>query len=56
MVKFEFYLSDEDYDRMEIVKNNMLEKYDLTFNEFAEELLHKELYRLCPTIPTKEEE
>ena len=54
MVKFEFYLSEEDFDRLSVIKKQK-GKYDLTFNEFAKELLKKEIYRLHPTIPTDEE-
>lgn len=54
MVKFEFYLSSEDFDRMTVIKKRM-GKDELTFNEFAKELLHKELYKLQPKVPTDEE-
>lgn len=54
MVKFEFYLTDDDFDRMSVIKKRA-GKETLTFNEFAKELLHKELYRLQPTRPTDEE-
>ena len=54
MVKFEFYLSDDDFDRMILVKKKM-GKDDLTCNEFAHELLHKELYKLQPKKPTAAE-
>lgn len=54
MVKFEFYLSDADYDRMAAAKKKM-GKDNLSFNEFAKELLENELYRLQPKRPTEEE-
>lgn len=54
MVKFEFYLGDEYFDRMSVIKKRM-GKDDLTFNEFAKELLQKELYKLQPKRPTDEE-
>ena len=54
MVEFEFYLSSEDFDRMTVIKKRM-GKDELTFNEFAKELLHKELYKLQPKVPTDEE-
>lgn len=54
MVKFEFNLGDEYFDRMCVLKKKM-GKDDLTFNEFAKELLQKEVYRLQPNRPTEEE-
>lgn len=54
MVKFEFYLSDGDFDRMIVLKKKM-EKDELTYNEFAKEILSNELYRLQPHRPTEEE-
>ena len=54
MVKFEFYLSDEYFDRMVVAKKK-LGKDELTFNEFAKELLQNEIYKLQPTRPTEEE-
>lgn len=54
MVKFEFYLSEEYFDRMSVAKKKM-GKDELTYNEFAKELLQKELYRLQPKRPTEEE-
>lgn len=53
MVKFEIYLSDNDFDRMDLIKRKM-GKDDLTFNEFAKELLENELYRLQPIVPKEE--
>lgn len=43
-VKFEFYLSDEDAEKLFAVKEKM-EKNQLTGNEYAKELLKSELYR-----------
>lgn len=54
MVKFEFYLGEEYFDRMTVAKKKA-GKDDLTFNEYAKELLQKELYRLQPSRPTEEE-
>lgn len=54
MVNFEFYLGDEYFDRLCVLKKKM-GKDDLTFNEFAKELLQKEIYRLQPHRPTEEE-
>ncbi len=45
--KFEFYLSDDDTERLFAIKEDK-EKDDLTGNEFAKELLTRELYRLHP--------
>ena len=57
MVKFEFFLSDKDYDRMEIIKERMgIGKADMTMNEFAKELLENELYRLQPKVPVESDE
>ena len=55
MVKFEFFLCDKDFDRMDIIKERM-GKADLTMNEFAKELLESELYRLQPTVPVESDE
>lgn len=55
MPKFEFYLSNEDTDRLFAIKNNQQKKYDLTGNDFAKELLKKELHRLHPTVPQFDE-
>ena len=47
MVKFEFWLSDDDFDRLLFIKRSK-GKNDLTGNQFAKELLEKELRRLHP--------
>lgn len=49
MPMFEFWLGNEDADRLFSVKAT-LGKNDLTGNEFARELLEKELYRLHPAV------
>lgn len=54
MVKFEFYLSEEFFDRMAVAKKKA-GKEELTYNEYAKELLEKELYRLQSRRPTQEE-
>ena len=54
MVKFEFYLSSVDFDRMTVAKRK-LGKHDLTFEQFAKWIVEKELYKLQPTVPTEEE-
>ena len=45
--KFEFYLSDNDTERLFAVKEDK-GKGNLTGNEFAKELLARELHRLHP--------
>lgn len=47
-VKFEFYLSDEDTERLFAVKEDK-GKTELTGNEYARELLERELHRLHPS-------
>ena len=54
MVKFEFYLSENDFDRMAVAKRR-LGKDDLTFEQFAKWIVEKELHKLHPTVPTDEE-
>lgn len=48
-VKFEFYLSDEDTERLFAVKKEDKGKTELTGNEYARELLERELHRLHPS-------
>lgn len=45
--KFEFYLSDDDVERLFALKEDS-GKVELTGNEFARTLLEHELYRLHP--------
>ncbi len=47
MAKFEFWLSNEDTDRVFAIKKMQGKDY-MTGNEFARELLEKELHRLHP--------
>ena len=47
-VKFEFYLSNEDTERLFAIKEDE-GKFKLTGNEFAQEILSKELFRLHPS-------
>lgn len=54
MANFEFYMSDEDLDKVFAIKD-IQGKTDLTANEFAAELLHNELYRLFPAKPKFDE-
>lgn len=49
MPLFEFWLGDEDTDRLFSIKAAH-GKDNLTGNEFARELLEKELYRLHPRM------
>lgn len=49
MTKFEFYLSEEDTDRLFSVKNSTGNN-DLTGNEYAKDLLHASLHNLHPAI------
>lgn len=46
-VRLEFYISDEDMDRLWAIKEAQ-GKRELTGNEFAQELLSAELHRLHP--------
>ena len=46
-VRFEFYLSDDDTERLFAIKEDK-GKDGLTGNEFAKEIISKELYRLHP--------
>lgn len=46
-VKFEFCLSDDDTERLFAVKEEK-GKNELTGNEYAKELLERELHRLHP--------
>ena len=47
-VKFETYLSDEDTERLFAVKEDK-GKAELTGNDYARELLERELHRLHPS-------
>lgn len=46
-VKFEFYLSESDTERLFKVKNEY-GKETMTGNDFAKYLLECEIHRLCP--------
>ena len=48
-VRFEFYLSEEDTDRLFSVKNSTGNN-DLSGNEYAKDLIHASLYKLHPAI------
>ena len=45
MVELNFYISDEDMERLFLIKD-IQGKHSLTGNDFARELLERELYRL----------
>lgn len=47
--KFEFYLSEEDTERLFAIKEDK-GKNDLTGNEYAKELLERTLHQLHPGI------
>lgn len=49
MPMFEFWLGDDDFDRLLSVKAAQ-GKNELTGNEFARELLERELHRLHPRV------
>ena len=51
-VKFEIYLSDEDTERLFAVKEDK-GKAELTGNDYARELLERELHRLHPRQPVQ---
>lgn len=53
-VKFEFYLADDDFNRLYAIKSKQ-GKDDLTGNEFAKELLEAVLYDLHPSVPKDDE-
>lgn len=53
MVKFEFYLSDEDADRLFLLKDKA-KKFNLTGNEYAKEILSAELWKRCPNLPEED--
>ena len=47
MVKFQFYLSDEDYDPLYAIKQDW-GRNELTGNDFAALLLRSHLHRIHP--------
>ena len=55
MAKFEIDLSFEATERLWAVKE-IQGKNDLTGNEFARELLEKQLYKLFPAMPQLDEQ
>lgn len=55
MVKFEFYISDKDFDLLMELKEKQ-GKYNLTGNEYAKELLEYKLYDLKKELKEKDNE
>lgn len=45
MVKFEFYLSEEDFNRLYEIKDQQGKQY-MTGNDFARQLLEEKIYML----------
>ena len=54
MVKFEFTMSDDDFERMAALKKEMGQE-EQSFNEFAAHLLHLYLNILQPKVPAETE-
>lgn len=50
MTEFSFYLSSQDTERLFAIKQ-LQGRSDMTGNDFARELLERELYRLFPAAP-----
>ena len=50
MPKIEFYISSNDLDRLFAIKK-LQGMNDLTGNEWAQQVLKRELYRLFPATP-----
>ena len=55
MTEFNFYLSEDDTDRLFAIKE-LQGRHDLTGNEFARELLEWELYRQFPATVQRDEQ
>lgn len=54
MPMFEFWLGDANTDRLFSIKEAQ-GRNDLSGNDFARELLERELYRLHPNVPEFDE-
>ncbi|WP_373133001.1 hypothetical protein [Clostridium sp. M62/1] len=54
MTEFNFYLSDNDTERLFAIKK-LQGRDDMTGNDFARELLESALYRLFPAVPEVDE-
>jgi hypothetical protein len=54
MTEFSFYLSAQDTDRLFAIKQ-LQGRSDMTGNDFARELLERELFRLFPSVPEYDE-
>jgi hypothetical protein len=50
MVEFNFYLDDDDFDRLDAIKQ-LQGRDKVKFDDFARDLLEKELRRLYPDKP-----
>ena len=54
MTEFNFFLTDEDTERLFAIKH--IQGHDeLTGNDFARKILERELHRLFPAIPDRDE-
>ena len=54
MTEFNFYLSDNDTERLFAIKK-VQGRDDMTGNDFARQLLESALYRLFPAVPQVDE-
>lgn len=54
MTEFNFYLSDNDTERLFAIKK-LQGRDNMTGNDFARELLESALYRLFPAVPEVDE-
>ena len=54
MTEFNFYLSDNDTERLFAIKK-LQGRDDMTGNDFARDLLESALYRLFPAVPEVDE-
>ena len=54
MTEFNFYLSDNDTERLFDIKK-LQGRDNMTGNDFARELLESALYRLFPAVPEVDE-
>lgn len=55
MTELNFYISGEDMNRLFLIKD-IQGKHSLTANDFARELLERELHRLFPPAPQYDED
>lgn len=54
MVEFNFCMSDDDFERMAVLKKEMGQE-EQSFNEFASHLLHLYVNILQPKVPAETE-